>query len=193
MRKLAMVFAWLIGASGSATESGIFEKAVVDGMQMISSGKIPDAMNEIRLGFNCNRYDQKRVSAECIETLTIAISQEKDTKKKAALLVYSAVIMLGNGAADGVGTAIFALDQAEKCDPALPEIYNTRGACYRSQKNLAGAIVDYDKAIALNPNYVDAIANRAEAHWKTGDKDKATADMIRYQRLLGKIYYSGKP
>lgn len=193
MKRLAWLFLILSCACGYAGEPGVLEQSVINGMGMIDSGKIPDAMNEIRLGFNSNRYDQRKPSADCIDKLDAKISREEGKKKKAALLVYRAVVLLANGPADGIDKAILALNEAEQLDPELPEVYNTRGGCYLFQKNTDLALKDFDKAILLNENYVDAIANRAATYWHVEQKDKAVADMVRYQRLLGKLYYPEKP
>lgn len=189
MKRIILAVLGLFAFYGHAAEVGVLEKAVLDGMGMIGAGKIHDAMNEIRVGINCYGYDQRQVAPAVVANLDSKIDQEKDNKKKSALLVYRAVILLSTlqSSPESADKAIETLNAAEKADPNLPEVYNTRGICHFFKKNADLALIDYEKAIALNPNYLDAINNRGDAYWVLGKKEKALEDKIKYQRLLSKL------
>lgn len=194
MKRMMLVVVGLIALYGSAAEVGVLEKSVLDGMGMIEAGKIHDAMNEIRVGINCYGYDQRQVEPKSVEKLDAKIVQEDDNKKKAALLVYRAVLLLSTlqSSPESADKAIELLNAAEKADPKLPEVFNTRGICHFFKKSAELALIDYEKALALNPSYLDAIGNRADAYWVLGKREKALADKIQYQRMLSKLYYAVK-
>ena len=48
------------------------------------------------------------------------------------------------------------------------------------------AIADYNSAIRLNPQHMNAYNNRAKAYEKTGDSEQAAADQAMYERLKKK-------
>ena len=54
-------------------------------------------------------------------------------------------------------------DELEQ-EPTSAEAYNERGWLKYEQKDYAGAILDYDKAIELDPAFVDAYNNRGIAN-----------------------------
>jgi tetratricopeptide (TPR) repeat protein len=58
----------------------------------------------------------------------------------------------------------------------LAEIYDHRGAAYRSQGDLNAAIKDYDQAIKLNSKFAQAYNNRGVAYDHKGELDRAIAD-----------------
>ena len=195
MKMIAAILVAFLSCTARAADAGVLEKALVDGMAMISAGKIHDAMNEIRVGINCYGYDPKPVSAESIQSLDTKISQESDKQKKAALLVYKAVILLSHlrDDASAADDGIKLLTAAEEADQNLPEVYNTRGICYLFKRAAAAALKDFEKAVSLNANFLDAINNRGEAHRALGQTDLAVQDKIRYQRMLSKLNYPEKP
>lgn len=49
---------------------------------------------------------------------------------------------------------------------------------------MAGAVADYDRAIALNPKYAGAYKSRGNARVKQGDLDGAIADYDRAIELV---------
>lgn len=61
--------------------------------------------------------------------------------------------------------------------------YNNRGNAYLGLKQYERAIQDYDKAIQLNPNYVNAIYWRGKCDEALGDEVKAQADFAKAKEL----------
>jgi len=63
------------------------------------------------------------------------------------------------------------------------ESYNNRAYTNMRLRNYADALVDLDKALALNPNYVQALMNRGDIHnyYYQLDRKAAIAD---YERVL---------
>ena len=54
--------------------------------------------------------------------------------------------------------------------------YYNRGFAYEKKGEYDRAIVDYDKAIAINPKFAAAYNNRGNAYYKKGDKEQAIVD-----------------
>jgi len=54
--------------------------------------------------------------------------------------------------------------------------YNNRGNAYRKNIEVDRAIADFDKAIALKPNYATAYNNRGTAYVWKDDREQAIAD-----------------
>jgi len=70
-----------------------------------------------------------------------------------------------------------AFDKAIQDDPRNPEAYFARGFNILSDGNqLDAAIVDFNKAIELNPKYARAWLMRGRAYEALGDHDHAKAD-----------------
>jgi tetratricopeptide (TPR) repeat protein len=54
--------------------------------------------------------------------------------------------------------------------------YLDRGFIYSQKGQYDKAISDYNKALEINPNYVEAYNNRANIYYKQGQYDKAISD-----------------
>jgi len=79
--------------------------------------------------------------------------------------------------------AIADYSRAMALDPEEPAAYNNRAYAYMAQQNYAAALPDLDEAIALRPDYVNALMNRGDIYnfYYHIDYDKALAD---YDRVL---------
>lgn len=82
--------------------------------------------------------------------------------------------------------SIAELDEAIKLAPTNPILFNTRGYALYLSKDTKRALQDYDEAIRLNPNYLNAIHNRALARKSAGDAAGAAADRQREAELSKK-------
>jgi tetratricopeptide (TPR) repeat protein len=61
--------------------------------------------------------------------------------------------------------------------------YFDRGNEWKAKGNHYCAIADYDKAIAINPTFVDAFVSRAHMWWRQGNSRRALADLDEAVRL----------
>lgn len=73
---------------------------------------------------------------------------------------------------------------AQEKEPQTAEEYVNRGIARSKKGDLDGAIADYDKAIALKPDYAYAYNNRGNARGKKGDDDGAIADFTKAISLI---------
>jgi len=79
--------------------------------------------------------------------------------------------------------ALTELNEAIKAQPTNPILFNTRGYAYYLAKDPKRAIQDYDAALKLNPDYLNATHNRAIARKAAGDKAGSDADRLREVEL----------
>ena len=79
--------------------------------------------------------------------------------------------------------AIAELDETLRLDPTLSLAMNARGYAYYLMKDYARALVDFDAAIRLNPNYANAYQNRAAARKRSGNIQGSTEDLALAQTL----------
>jgi tetratricopeptide (TPR) repeat protein len=75
------------------------------------------------------------------------------------------------------------LNEALRLDPRNPVLYNTLGFSFYSTKDHKRAIELFNQAIEINPNYLNAIRNRALAKRATGDLKGYEADHRRELEL----------
>lgn len=68
------------------------------------------------------------------------------------------------------------LQKAIQEDPNFSEAYNNRGNAYRSMKQYALAMQDYNKAISLNPNLEKAYNNRGNVYFDQRNFQMAIRD-----------------
>ncbi|HET9282355.1 MAG TPA: tetratricopeptide repeat protein [Candidatus Angelobacter sp.] len=77
--------------------------------------------------------------------------------------------------------------QLKDNDPQVSEVlvivYNNRGLGYGKNSDYDRAIQDFSKALALNPDFTEAISNRGVYEAKKGDLDKAIDDLEHTLRL----------
>ena len=53
-----------------------------------------------------------------------------------------------------------SLDKSIEIDPNNPYTFNSRGVAFKELKNYESALIDYNKAIKIDPNYGMAYGNR---------------------------------
>jgi tetratricopeptide (TPR) repeat protein len=77
--------------------------------------------------------------------------------------------------------------------PSVPVAYNNRGAARAEQGGFAAAMLDYDKAIQLKPDYAKAYNNRGSAKISMGQYEDAIAELdeaIRLEPDYASAYYN---
>ena len=82
---------------------------------------------------------------------------------------------------------------AEKMDRALANsmsvacpfarLYNYRGMAYEQKGDWESAMKEYNSAIESDPDYIDALLNRASLHKRRGDESLSTQDLARVLEL----------
>lgn len=74
---------------------------------------------------------------------------------------------------------------------AKAKVYNAHGIAYSENEEHDRAIVSFDKAIELQPDYINAHYNRGLAYMRKGEMDKALADYsgaIQFKRNYAEAY-----
>jgi len=66
-----------------------------------------------------------------------------------------------------------------RSNPHIPEAYNNRGAVYAGLGQYDRALADYERALAIDPDFSRALNNRGNAFQRIGDFEKARADFDR--------------
>lgn len=83
--------------------------------------------------------------------------------------------------------AVAELNAAIELQPTNPILFNTRGYSYYLSKDTKRALQDYDEALRLNPDYLNATHNRAFARRSAGDTEGYEADRKREIELGKKL------
>jgi arylsulfatase A-like enzyme/Flp pilus assembly protein TadD len=79
-------------------------------------------------------------------------------------------------------------NRALEIDPRLFAAYNGRGAAYKFKKQEKKAIADWEKAIEINPDYIDAYFNIGISYLHLGDKAAALKHLLLCkQRLAARL------
>jgi len=79
-------------------------------------------------------------------------------------------------------------NRALEIDPRLFAAYNGRGAAYKFKNQEKKAIADWEKAIEINPDYIDAYFNIGISYLHIGDKAAALKHLLLCkQRLAAKL------
>ncbi|MEO6723011.1 MAG: tetratricopeptide repeat protein [Ferruginibacter sp.] len=92
--------------------------------------------------------------------------------------------------------AIELLDKAIKRDKKNPEIYTTLGDAYRKMVDGSNAIINYDKALEVNPAYAEAMYKKGKIYKTQNNPEiyvdrftKALAADSNYAPALYELYY----
>jgi len=88
-----------------------------------------------------------------------------------------------------------ALDQVKEPVPVLGQetVYFYRGTSYGTQSDYKNAIVDFNQAIKLKPDFVEAYSNRGIAYGRQGNSTQAITDYGQALKLkpdAAKVYYN---
>ena len=75
------------------------------------------------------------------------------------------------------------LTKSIELDPALAEAQLQLGNLYSDQSKYADAIPHYKRALELNTDLADAHYRLGQAYVRTGEKDRAQAELQVYQQL----------
>lgn len=75
---------------------------------------------------------------------------------------------------------------AVSLNPKMKEAYNNLGYCFRRVGKLPHSLDAYDKAIALDPDFAQALEYRGETYLALGQPDKAEAELAKLQALKSK-------
>ena len=104
--------------------------------------------------------------------VSVSCSPSKETKR-------DRFFMQGNDALANQNhdLAVDFYSLAIENDPKFAQAYNNRGVAQMEDGHAPEAILDYNQAILLNPQYFDAIFNRAYAYEAIGNLDNALRDV----------------
>jgi len=99
---------------------------------------------------------------------------------------WSARAYIGRGIAYTImddDRALADFNQSLKLEKS-PQAYNNRANLHANRGDFLSAIADYDRALAMDPNYVSVYNNRARAYLEVGSYDRAWED-VRATEALG--------
>lgn len=115
--------------------------------------------------FNRSNIDSERLTAECILALGDTVGAEKINDFLLSRNPnYIPSIFIKYNISNNRGNykdCIKLLDDIEKLDNSIPELFLNRGFIHYSLNNYKNAMADYSKAIDLSPNNLTALNNRA--------------------------------
>jgi len=130
-----------------------------------------------------------------ILAVKLVFDLEKKTKKKnLALIIFSLIIPLFM-----FRTMIRSLDwrsdktlwiAAQKASPDNYEVYNELGNVYYREDNLQEALVNYDKALRIRPQYPEVFHNAGLVYIKAGQLDNAKRMLAQSLKLNPNLYES---
>ena len=120
----------------------------------------PDALMTARLAYNLGyeEFDKARAAEAAGAALTGAKRKAADAKVSQAFTLARA-----------------RFEEAAKADPNMKEAWNHIGYTNRRLGQYEASLAAYDKALALNPRYTEAIEYRAEAYLALNRIDDAKA------------------
>jgi tetratricopeptide (TPR) repeat protein len=102
---------------------------------------------------------------------TPALAQSSDEVKQCARLTQA-----GGDAKERIDVCTRAVESPGLSQEDLAGATNNRGLAYVAAGDLDRAIADFDKSLALQPGYINALMDRGMAYGTKGDQDRAVAD-----------------
>lgn len=83
-----------------------------------------------------------------------------------------------------IATCTRLIDGGRHRGPLLSSLHSSRAACYRRTGQMAQALADIARALALNPNNGDAYLNRSAVYGQQKRYDLSIADATQAIRLM---------
>src|SRR5579862_4485302 len=126
-------------------------------------------------------------SAEVVSVLSRFASRKPETF--GAQFYYGAALVkdLQNGGDQASSDrAISILRQAEHLKPEDARVYYLLGELFRLRKEFAEAATEFQKAIALDPNYPEPLYKLGQVYLRLGNQDDAKAMFARHREVLAK-------
>ncbi len=111
---------------------------------------------------------------------------EKQPNKGCIFYNYILKSLFDTLSGEGIPKALESLNKSIEIKSDYYLSYYYRGITYHFLKNYQSAIIDFDKAIKLNPNFAEIYKIRAETYNKIGENEKAEADRKKYKELSSK-------
>lgn len=115
--------------------------------------------------------------------IIILFSCGQGRDEKVHQLLLSAKQNIHNNMPDA---AIDDLEKAEKLDKNNAEIFFLKGNINMSRRDYNSAMQNYNQAILLNENYIEAYVNRGKLWFYLGEEEKRCADYLKAESLGAK-------
>jgi Flp pilus assembly protein TadD len=167
------------------------------GVAYYSTGRYRDAADALSKAVDLNPSDRaayfflaQTYDASPVETDAVLSRFESYTKREpqnAAAQYYYGLCLWRSGATGrspaDASRAERALRSAVALDPSLAEAHYQLGVVLAEQNLNAQAITEFERAIALQPELAEAHYHAAQIYRRTGEKDKAQAELAVYDHL----------
>ncbi len=155
------VAAW----TGSSDQPELLDKAVSLFSNLKDKGYEENAVYQSL----CQIYQANKDTANFLATLEEGIEKfPKEFSSLGTLINHSVFITPAD-------KATMYLNQAIEKDPNNPQFFNVRGSMLELQGDIKGAMENFDKALAINPDLTDAIINKARLYYNNAIKMEAAA------------------
>ena len=112
----------------------------------------------------------KRLTFLFIALIFMGLSSCQDPSKSRLYMDEGNKLMMNYGK---YSEAVEAFDKAIKYDKNNYEAYYLRGCAKINAKQYKAAIIDFEKAIELKPDYADAYFNIGKTYYLLNDEEKA--------------------
>lgn len=167
------------------------------GVAYYSSGRYGDALAALCKAVDLNPSERaayfflaQTYTASPLQTDEVLARFERYAKREpqnAAAQYYYALCLWRSGAAGrspaDAGSVEQALRSAIALDPALADAHFQLGVVLAEQRRDAQALAEFERAIALEPGFAEAHYRAAQIYQRTGQRDKAEAELAAYDQL----------